>query len=140
MTASASDSAPGRPRPELAVGAVAVCDGALLLVRRGRPPEAGRWSLPGGRLESGETVAAAVEREVMEETGLQVRCGKLIGWVERIGAGHHFVILDFAVVVSAGTLQAGGDADETAWVPLGELRQVELVSGLADFLEAHGVG
>jgi 8-oxo-dGTP diphosphatase len=130
---------PGRPRPEVAVGAIAVRDGALLLVRRGRPPEAGRWSLPGGRLEAGETLRAAVEREVLEETGLEARCGELVGWVERMGPAHHFVILDFAVTVEPGRPQAGGDAAEVAWVPLGELGRVELVSGLAEFLADHQV-
>jgi 8-oxo-dGTP diphosphatase len=122
------------------VGAVAVVGGALLLVRRGHEPETGRWTLPGGRVEPGETVPAAVEREMREETGLEVRCGDLVGWAERRGAGYHFVILDFAVEVIGPTApSAGGDASDVAWVALGEVPGVDLVRGLEDFLRAHGV-
>jgi len=128
------------PRPEVAVGAVAVADGDLLLVRRGHEPETGRWSLPGGRLEAGESVPEAVVREVREETGLDVECGEFVGWVERRGPGHHFVILDFAVrVVGSPRAKAGGDASDVAWVPLGSLDAVELVTGLRAFLADHGV-
>ena len=129
----------GGRHPEVAVGAVAVDAGELLLVRRGRPPEAGRWSVPGGRVELGEPVAAAVEREVLEETGSEVRCGAFLGWVERIGADHHFVILDFTVEVLRRRCRPGGDASEVAWVALAEVPDVELVSGLGDFLRARGV-
>ena len=61
-------------RPELCVGAIAVEGGRLLLIRRGRGPAQGRWSVPGGRLERGETLAEAVVREVAEETGLEAVC------------------------------------------------------------------
>ena len=121
------------------MGAVAVRDGELLLVRRGHEPEAGRWSLPGGRVEAGETLSQALEREVLEETGLEVRCGTLLGWVERIGPGHHFVILDFFVEVASGALRAGGDATEAAWVVLPAVAGLDLVEGLAGFLRDHRV-
>jgi mutator protein MutT len=127
--------------PEVAVGAVAVHDGALLLVRRGRGPAAGEWSVPGGRVEAGETVAAAVVREVLEETGLEAVVDGFAGWVERIDAQYHFVILDFAVTVLDPTQApvAGDDAAEAAWVPLTELAEVRLVDGLYDFLIDAGV-
>jgi 8-oxo-dGTP diphosphatase len=122
------------------VGAVIVDQGRLLLIRRGRPPGAGRWSLPGGRVEHGELLADAVGREVREETGLGCRCGELIGWVERIGPGYHFVILDFAAAVEdPGPLRAGDDASDAAWVDRTELTSLDLVDGLAAFLASHGV-
>jgi 8-oxo-dGTP diphosphatase len=129
-------------RPEVCVGAVAVVDGRLLLVRRGHGPAAGEWSLPGGRVEGGETLAEAVVRELGEETGLEVVCDDLVGWVERIGAGYHFVILDFLVTVLDGpetVPRAGGDAAEAAWVPLEEVTHLRLTEGLAEFLHEHGI-
>lgn len=115
-------------------------DDRLLVVRRGRGPAAGRWSVPGGRVEAGETLAEAVVREVREETGLEAVCGELVGWVERIGDGHHFVILDFRVqVLDAGDPVAGDDAAEAAWVPLTEVADLALVDGLAEFLHDHGI-
>jgi len=132
-------SDPTGPRPEVAVGAVASDGGRLLLVRRGSPPQAGRWSLPGGRVEHGETLAQALEREVREETALEARCGAFVGWVERIGVGHHFVILDFEVEVTSGTPCAGSDVSEVAWVAAEEIPALPLVDGLELFLRDHGI-
>lgn len=128
-------------RPEICVGAVAVRDGCVLLVRRGHGPALGRWSVPGGRVEWGETLADAVVREVAEETGLEVDCGELAGWVERIGADYHYVIADFWVTVRGeGAPVAGDDAAEARWVSLSGLGDLDLTSGLADFLRSIGVG
>jgi mutator protein MutT len=128
--------------PRLAVGAVAVVDERLLLVRRGHGPAAGEWSVPGGRVEAGEPVATAVVREVAEETGLEVVCEELLGWVERFDDDEHFVILDFAVTVldPDAALHAGDDAEEAAWVPLGDLEGYRLVAGLLDFLRDTSLG
>ena len=127
-------------RPEVCVGAIAVDEGRLLLVRRGRGPAAGAWSVPGGRVEPGESLAEAVVRELLEETGVEGVCGQLIGWVERMGDDHHFVILDFAVdVLEAVDPVAGDDAAEAAWVPLEEVVDRNLVEGLAEFLHDHGI-
>ena len=127
--------------PQVCVGAVAVDDDRLLLVRRGNAPGAGSWSVPGGRVEPGETVGEAVVREVREETGLEALCGPLLGWVERIGDAHHFVILDFLVeILDAADPTAGDDAVEAAWVPLVDVAEMtDLVDGLAEFLHEHGV-
>ena len=112
----------------------------LLLVRRGRSPARGRWSVPGGRVEGGETLAEAVVRELTEETGLEGVCGELVGWVERIDDEHHHVILDFAVtLLDDREAVAGDDAVEVAWVPLADVAEQPLVEGLAEFLHEHGV-
>ena len=127
-------------RPEVCVGAVAVDADRLLLVRRGRGPAAGEWSVPGGRVEPGETLAEAVVRELQEETGIEGVCGSLLGWVERIDGDHHFVILDFLVdVLDATDPVAGDDAAEAAWVPLTDIIDLQLVEGLAEFLHDHGI-
>ena len=127
-------------RAEVAVGAIVIHDGHLLLVRRAQPPQAGRWSLPGGRVEPGETLRDAVAREVREETGLAVRVGEHIGWVERIDDDFHYVILDFSAhVVGEATIEAGDDAAEARWVRAAEIASLDLVDGMLAFLREHGV-
>jgi 8-oxo-dGTP diphosphatase len=128
-------------RPEVCVGAIVVEDARLLLIRRGHGPGAGAWSVPGGRVEAGELLAEAVVRELAEETGLEGVCGELIGWVERIGEGHHFLILDFDVTLldPAAIPVPGDDAAEVAWVPLHEVAEQPLVEGLAEFLHDNGI-
>jgi len=131
---------PRPSHPEICVGAIAVDEDRLLLVRRGHGPAAGEWSVPGGRVEAGETLAEAVVREVAEETGLEGVCDELVGWVERVSDEGHFVILDFRVtVLDPAEPVAGDDAAEAAWVSLGEVAELRLVDGLAEFLHQHGV-
>jgi len=127
-------------RPEVCVGAIATENGRILLIRRGRGPGQGQWSVPGGRVEWGETLAEAVVRELFEETGLDAMCDQLVGWVERIGEGFHHVIFDFGVtVIDDRPPVAGDDASDAAWVPLAEVVDLRLVDGLAEFLREHGI-
>ena len=128
-------------RPELCVGGVAIHDGELLLIRRGHGPAAGEWSVPGGRVEHGETMAEAVRRELTEETGLDGTADRVLGWVERIGDGHHFVIVDYVVTVAnADEARPGDDAASVRWFPLADVRTLPgVVAGLVEFLDEHGV-
>jgi mutator protein MutT len=129
-----------RQRPEVCVGAIAVDNDRLLLVRRGHGAAAGEWSVPGGRVEAGETLVEAVVRELLEETGIEGVCNDLIGWVERIDDDSHYVILDFRVDVLESTEPvAGDDAAVAAWVPLHEVADLLLVEGLAEFLHENGI-
>jgi len=96
--------------------------GEIVLIRRGREPRLGEWSIPGGRLEWGESVREAVVREVREETGLEVEIAGLIDVVDSVtrdASGkvvRHYVLIDFLVRHVSGTLRAGSDAAEAHWV------------------------
>ncbi|MDT7742519.1 MAG: 8-oxo-dGTP diphosphatase [Actinomycetota bacterium] len=127
-------------RTVLAAGAV-VRDaaGRLLLVRRGTDPEAGRWTLPGGRVEPGESPAEAAAREVTEETGLVVTVGREWLVLERpAGPGAVFEIHDFVAEPLGGALRAGDDAADAGWFTPAELARLTLTSGLLTHLQAAG--
>ena len=114
--------------------------GRLLLIRRGHEPGKGLWSVPGGRVEPGETDEQAVIREVLEETGLSVRPGLLVGTVRRAAPGGSvFDIRDYAATVTGGTLAAGDDADDACWAAPAELAGLPLTDGLAAALTGWGV-
>jgi 8-oxo-dGTP diphosphatase len=118
-----------------AVGAIVVAGRSLLLIRRGRPPGQGRWSLPGGRVEAGESDRDAVVREMAEETGLTVEVVGFVGEVTRPGPGDTvYRIRDFRVRVLAGSPVAGDDADDIAWVGFDDLPRWALTDGLLDAL------
>jgi 8-oxo-dGTP diphosphatase len=123
------------------VGAVIKDDqGRLLLIKRGHAPAAGLWSLPGGRIEPGETDAEALVREMREETGLVIDPGQLIGSVRRPARdGVVFDIRDYAATVTGGTLRPGDDAADARWVDARELQSLPVTAGLVDILTDWGV-
>lgn len=115
-------------------------DGRVLLVKRGRAPQRGRWSVPGGRVEPGESFEAAAAREALEETGLEVAVGREL-WAVRIptGDGREFEVHDFAATVTGGGLRPGDDADDARWVPAGDLHAMRLTPHLVDHLRRAGI-
>jgi 8-oxo-dGTP diphosphatase len=117
-------------RPIVAVGAVVIVGDRVLLVRRGQEPLKGEWSLPGGAVEIGETLADALVREVREETSLDVLVGPVVEVLDSIRrdadgrAEYHYIIIDYACRVRGGTPttpSSGTDAADARWVPFAEL-------------------
>jgi 8-oxo-dGTP diphosphatase len=132
------------------VGAVIKDDqGRLLLIKRGHEPGAGLWSVPGGRVEPGETDAEALVREMREETGLEVQAGALLGRVRRpaqdgtaAAGGQDRTVLDirdYTATVTGGTLCPGDDAAEARWVAVSELPSLPITEGLVEALTRWGV-
>ncbi|MGC5255204.1 NUDIX domain-containing protein [Gordonia sp. DT218] len=128
-------------RRVVGVGAV-VWDSAdrLLLVQRRYPPQAGRWSVPGGKVEPGETLPAAAAREVEEETGLIVEVGAQ-AWVVDIPGDDDvlYEVHDFVAEYRSGTIRAGDDAADARWVAACELNELPLTDGLVDHLRRYGL-
>jgi 8-oxo-dGTP diphosphatase len=126
--------------PRVGVGAVVLDAGRVLLVRRGKAPLAGKWSLPGGLLELGETTAEAARREVAEECGLQIRVGEVAGILDRVVRDaegrirYHWVLVDYVAFVESGELCAASDADEAQWVEVDEVERLDTTDGLLDMI------
>jgi 8-oxo-dGTP diphosphatase len=113
-------SASEPPRPVPCVGVVCLRGQEVLLIRRGKPPRLGEWSIPGGRMEWGETVAAAALRELAEETGVEAELLGLIEVLDHISEHGHAVLIDFAARWISGEPVAGDDAMEARFFPLEE--------------------
>jgi ADP-ribose pyrophosphatase YjhB (NUDIX family) len=108
--------------------------GEVLLVKRGREPFKGFWSLPGGVVETGELLKDAVCREMREETGLEVEPLEVVEVFESISPEFHFVVIDYVCRVTGGTLQAADDVTEARWFPCRELPD-HLTAGAAGVIE-----
>jgi 8-oxo-dGTP diphosphatase len=108
------------PRPVPCVGVVCLRGGQVLLIRRGKPPRMGQWSIPGGRMEMGETVAVAALRELAEETGVQAELLGLIEVLDHISEHGHAVLIDFAARWTGGEPVAGDDAMDAAFFDVEE--------------------
>lgn len=108
-------------RPVVGVGVVVWLDDRVLLIKRGKPPRVGQWSLPGGAQKLGETLAETARREVREETGIEIELGEIIATldlIDRDQAGcvrHHYTLVDFVAEGLAVKLHAGDDAADAGW-------------------------
>lgn len=126
--------------PLVGVGAIIIDDGRVLLVKRGHPPLAGEWSIPGGALEVGETVREGAVREAREETGLTVEPAELLGVYDRVlrdGDGrvlYHYVLVDFLCRRVAGEPRPAGDADEARWFTQEEAGKLPLAKDTAEVI------
>lgn len=122
--------------PRVGVGAVILKEDRVLLVKRGSPPSQGKWSIPGGLVQLGETTEAAAIREVEEECGLKVRVLGIAGIVDRIVPGndgrirYHYVLVDYLATPESEEVRPGSDAADARWVQVGELDRYDTTEGL----------
>jgi 8-oxo-dGTP diphosphatase len=127
--------------PQIAVGAIVIKDNGVLLVKRKQPPGEGLWAIPGGRVELGETLQEAAEREVEEETGVAVRAGNPVytfDLIERDDAGrirYHYIIVDLMADYVDGKPNPSDDACEARWVTSKELDDLEASQATKDVLK-----
>ena len=130
-------------QPIVGVGAVIICNGKILLEKRKNEPGKGKWSVPGGLVELGESVKQTVIREVKEETGLEVEKPEHIDVVDNIirdesgRVKYHFVIIDYFMKLKGGTLKAASDAEELKWVPLSDVEKYDLTKTFREFFQRN---
>lgn len=128
--------------PLVAVSAVVVNDGKVALVQRGNEPARGKWSVPGGLMETGERIREAAAREVREETGLDVEVGEVLAVVDSIARDpdgrvkYQFVLVDFLATWKGGNLRRGSDTLDARWVAWEDLDGYDLTDGLRGILES----
>ncbi len=126
--------------PIIGVGGVVFREDQVLLIKRGKEPALGQWSIPGGVVRVGETLKEAVVREVREETHLEVEVLALAKVIERIfrepdgRVSYHYVLLDFLCQIKDGELKADSDAQEACFVPLAELNNYSLTSATQEVI------
>lgn len=112
-------------RPIPGVGVAVIRDGALLMIKRGRGPNAGLWAIPGGKVDFGESMSAAAVRELREETGIDAQLEGVVWVGDAMGPGDppawHYTLVDYRGRMIGGTAKAADDAEEVAWVPLDQV-------------------
>ena len=127
--------------PRVGVGAVVLHEGHVLLVRRAGRPSWGKWSLPGGLVELGETTAEAVCREIAEECSCQIRLAGICGVLDRIVRDaqgrirYHYVLVDYLAYTDSDEITAGSDAGEACWVAIDRVGELDTTEGLTDMIE-----
>jgi ADP-ribose pyrophosphatase YjhB (NUDIX family) len=130
-------------QPVVGIGAVIVKESKIALIKRGNEPARGKWTIPGGLIELGESPEQAVVRETKEETGLDVDNPSLMDVVSQVNLDekgkvkYHYVIIDYLVHVKAGTAQASSDAVELRWVPFGEVEGYDLTASFRLFFRQN---
>ena len=131
-------------RPIVGVGVVVWNAERVLLVRRGKPPRAGHWSLPGGAQGLGETIAEAARREVKEEAGLDLTLGDIVATVDLIERDqqgrirYHYTLIDFVAEAASPELHPGSDAADARWFDLGEIEALGLWSETVRVIKLAG--
>jgi len=130
-------------QPVVGIGTVIIKEGKIALIKRGNEPRKGKWTIPGGLVELGENLEAAVIRETKEETFLEVENPTLMGVVDNVDLDeqgkvkYHYVIIDYLVQVKTGTIQAASDAAELRWVPFSEVEDYYLTTSFRAFFKQN---
>jgi ADP-ribose pyrophosphatase YjhB (NUDIX family) len=130
-------------QPVVGIGAVIIQDGKIALIKRGNEPSKGKWTIPGGLVELGESLEAAVIRETKEEISLEVDNPRLIGVVDNVDLDeegkvkYHYVIIDYLLQVKSGNTQAASDAEELRWVPFDEVENYNLTASFRLFFRQN---